>query len=434
MAKAWVQDLWVKDHIVRNEDGTIKQRLKPTSKQLQAIGKLPEEYRSKTYGRGSRWRANWFEQLQGKPVRKTADYATKAQAENKITEVKTSLASGSHVASSLRLQKVSAVADAWLRSKQKIRESSRKKYQDELDRYVLPKWGRRAIDSITSTEVEEWVDELRTGTAPHNFKIDRKQQPLRASAIKHVVRITFGAIMGYAVNKRWLTYSPVTGVELPDAEATDVDSQIIEPIELQALIEAAQTISVQDANILRVLGFAGLRIGEVFALQVEDWHNGVLTVRHTLSEAATGVKLAPPKSGASRSFPVAPIAAEALNEQVKDQPPNAYIFRNSKGGHLNVHNWRARVFGRTVDRAGLEVPGFTPHSLRHTAASMAISANANILIIQRMLGHKNPNITLETYSHLYPSDLNKIGDLIHQKYEEGLKATDRSLIDQRKDN
>ena len=47
----------------------------------------------------------------------------------------------------------------------------------------------------------------------------------------------------------------------------------------------------------------------------------------------------------------------------------------------------------------------TPHDLRHTAASLAISAGANVKVIQRMLGHKSAKVTLDTYVALSPMTL-----------------------------
>ncbi|WP_396837128.1 tyrosine-type recombinase/integrase [Mycobacterium sp. ITM-2016-00317] len=46
----------------------------------------------------------------------------------------------------------------------------------------------------------------------------------------------------------------------------------------------------------------------------------------------------------------------------------------------------------------------TPHDLRHTAASLAASAGAKVLALQRMLGHKPAKVTLDTYAHLFDTD------------------------------
>ncbi|MEJ9078197.1 tyrosine-type recombinase/integrase [Gordonia malaquae] len=49
-----------------------------------------------------------------------------------------------------------------------------------------------------------------------------------------------------------------------------------------------------------------------------------------------------------------------------------------------------------------------PHELRHTAASLAIAAGANIKAVQAMLGHARASITLDRYGHLYPADVEAI--------------------------
>lgn len=54
----------------------------------------------------------------------------------------------------------------------------------------------------------------------------------------------------------------------------------------------------------------------------------------------------------------------------------------------------------------------TPHDLRHSAASFAISAGANVKAVQRMLGHRDATMTLNTYAALFDRDLNSVADLM----------------------
>ncbi|MGB7423322.1 MAG: tyrosine-type recombinase/integrase, partial [Ornithinimicrobium sp.] len=56
------------------------------------------------------------------------------------------------------------------------------------------------------------------------------------------------------------------------------------------------------------------------------------------------------------------------------------------------------------------VPGLTPHELRHTAASLAVSAGASVLGVQRMLGHDKASTTLDVYSDLFDADLDAVAD------------------------
>ena len=50
----------------------------------------------------------------------------------------------------------------------------------------------------------------------------------------------------------------------------------------------------------------------------------------------------------------------------------------------------------------------TPHDLRHTAASLAIRAGANVKAVQRMLGHASAAMTLDVYAGLIPDDLDQV--------------------------
>ena len=55
-------------------------------------------------------------------------------------------------------------------------------------------------------------------------------------------------------------------------------------------------------------------------------------------------------------------------------------------------------------------PTITPHDLRHTAASLAISAGANVKAVQRMLGHASAAMTLDIYADLFEDDLDDVSD------------------------
>lgn len=53
-------------------------------------------------------------------------------------------------------------------------------------------------------------------------------------------------------------------------------------------------------------------------------------------------------------------------------------------------------------------PSITPHDLRHTAASLAVSAGANVEAVQRMLGHVKASMTLEAYTDVFDADLDDV--------------------------
>ena len=54
----------------------------------------------------------------------------------------------------------------------------------------------------------------------------------------------------------------------------------------------------------------------------------------------------------------------------------------------------------------------TAHDLRHTAASLAISAGANPKVVQRMLGHASAALTLDVYADLFECDLDAVAQSV----------------------
>jgi integrase len=67
----------------------------------------------------------------------------------------------------------------------------------------------------------------------------------------------------------------------------------------------------------------------------------------------------------------------------------------------------------------------TPHDLRHTAASLAVSAGANVKAVQRMLGHASAAMTLDVYADLFENDLDAVGtalDLAAQNAADALRT------------
>ncbi len=93
------------------------------------------------------------------------------------------------------------------------------------------------------------------------------------------------------------------------------------------------------------------------------------------------------------------------------RPSEAFLFPAPQGGVLRLRNWRRQVFDPAARAAGLD--GLTPHELRHTAASLAIAAGANIKAVQRMLGHKSAAMTLDVYSGLFEDDLDTVAERLN---------------------
>lgn len=105
-----------------------------------------------------------------------------------------------------------------------------------------------------------------------------------------------------------------------------------------------------------------------------------------------------PKDHQQRLVPVPRFLVD-LAESVAAKASHDLVFTTVRGAALRNLNFRRDVFDRAAIMAGLD--GLTPHELRHTAASPAVSAGANVKSIQRMLGHASAAMTLDVYSGLF---------------------------------
>ena len=97
------------------------------------------------------------------------------------------------------------------------------------------------------------------------------------------------------------------------------------------------------------------------------------------------------------------------------------LFPAPAGGILHSGNFRSRVFYPALERAMKNdptLPRVTIHDLRHTAASLAISAGANIKAVQRMLGHASAAMTLDVYADLFDDDLDSVAEALDSQATE----------------
>ena len=84
------------------------------------------------------------------------------------------------------------------------------------------------------------------------------------------------------------------------------------------------------------------------------------------------------------------------------------VFTAPEGNFMRYGNFIARQWHPALEFAGVERTGV--HILRHTCASLLVSAGAPIKAIQAQLGHSSAEMTLSRYSHLYPDDLDILAE------------------------
>lgn len=151
--------------------------------------------------------------------------------------------------------------------------------------------------------------------------------------------------------------------------------------------------------------FAGLRLGEASGLQVRDvdfLRRTIHVARQVQGDNRANTEVVPPKHGSER-FVYVPeellrIIARHV-EAVGAYGDEGWLF--SLGGHLLNRNAAGNQWRNVREAASLEE--FTLHDLRHFFASGLIAAGCDVVTVQRALGHATPSITLNTYSHLWPT-------------------------------
>ena len=159
-----------------------------------------------------------------------------------------------------------------------------------------------------------------------------------------------------------------------------------------------------------MLALTGLRFGELAGLRVKrvDVARRRLVIAEGLSEVGGRVVWSSPKTHRTRSVPVPRSLMSGLIDLCAGKAPDDPVFTSPKGDPLRLTNWRHRVFDPACRTAG--IVGLTPHDLRHTTASLAISAGANVKAVQRMLGHASAAMTLDVYAGLFSDDLDDVAD------------------------
>jgi integrase len=143
----------------------------------------------------------------------------------------------------------------------------------------------------------------------------------------------------------------------------------------------------RDAGrLVLVLGYCGLRFGEVAALRVGDVNLAARRIRVSRSVTnVTGMGLVEgaTKNHTARTVPVPKFLVSLLETEIGERADTELLFGSRRGGYLTVGEVRW-VFDPAAEAVGQD--GLTPHELRHTCASLAIAAGANVKVLQTLLG------------------------------------------------
>jgi integrase len=350
---------------------------------------------------GERWEVR-YRQPNGITSRKRG-FTTKRAAEDWDANNKVSINSGSYVAPSKGRAKVGDLAPGWLERKKATTEPSHSRMLESAWRvHVSPAWAGVPVNKVTTTGVKNWSATM-TGAG------------CSATTVLRALGVLAG-ILDDAVEDGRITKNRARGLDPKKREKPTKPKRKHIYLGHDEVARLADEAGEHRALIL-VLAYCGIRWGEAVALRVRhcDEVRKRLLVIDNAVQLGVDHAVGDPKDDEPREVPVPKFVLAELKKQMLGRAADDLIFGDG-ANYLPRPKSADGWFGGAVKRA--KVQRITPHDLRHTAASLAISAGANVLAVSRMLGHENPTVTLRTYADLFDADLDTVSaalDVAHRK-------------------
>jgi integrase len=258
------------------------------------------------------------------------------------------------------------------------------------------------VENVTAADDRDWINlRRRAGASPKTI------------ANYHGL---LSAIFKSAVREDVIARNPCDAVKLPpvdDDTESDEDKSFLTEAEFTLLLGA---IDADDRDFLLVAVGTGMRWGELTALKVKDvdldGEVPSLTVRRAWKSNGKGefalaqhgkYYLGKPKTKESRRrITLAPKVVEVLRQAAAGRGPDDLIFGAPRGGRLDQGNWYESRWQRGIalarERGLSKTPRF--HDLRHTHAAWLISAGVPLPVVQKRLGHKSIQVTVDVYGGL----------------------------------
>ncbi len=289
----------------------------------------------------------------------------------------------------------------WQRTVVHLRPKTRKIYDGNLRNHILPALGDCELAKLTPSMLRAWLSDLTA-------KKGRGDKPIAAGTVGQAYR-TLNRVLAAAVHDELIGRNPLQGVKPPRVEAQTM--RFLTHNDVATLVGA---VDARYRALVYVAAYTGLRAGELIALRRShvDLLRRTITVVEQVQYIDRHYVVSPPKSAAGRRSVAMPrFVADELEEHLRALPavgPEALVFPAPEGGYLHLENFRKRIWLPAVAQAGLAP--LRIHDLRHTCASLAIAAGADVKVLQRMLGHASAALTLDRYGHLMPGQAESVAE------------------------
>jgi len=322
---------------------------------------------------GARWFARYRDNA-GKEHAKRFEKKDDAQAWLDTETAK--LVTGTWIDPRTAKTTVAAWCEKWLATYAVNRDSTVRQAATHVKR-IVEYFGDRPLASIAPSDVKAWVVTLQA-------------DGLAVSTV-YALHGRLAQILGDAVLDKVIPSSPCSRRTSPPA-----------PKQIPHLATTEQVWALHDAigetfrPAVLLAAFAGLRLGEVAALRVEDvdFMRGVIHPKIQYPDR-------PLKTESSR-WPI-PIPRELVVELNRNptQRGSSTIVVGAFGRPVSNHTVY-EAFRLACEQVPGLPAGFRFHDLRHYYASFLIHSGLDVKTVQRRLRHASAKVTLDTYGHLWP--------------------------------
>ena len=312
----------------------------------------------------------------------------------------------------------------WLENthKRHVRPRTYERYREAVYLHIIPFLGKHQLQKLTVQHVQR-------------FYTKKEDEGLAPATIIYYHSVLHNAL-DTAV-KRGLVARNVCDLASPPHRKRFE----IQPLSGEQAQKLLTVIQGHKWEALFTLAIAtGLRRGELLGLKWQDinFTTGTLQVRRILSRVPTQavkrehvyVEAEPKTQKSRRNVVIASFALELLKQhrvqqlETKLQAGTAwqehdYVFCTLVGTHLGP-NHVVEEFKKLLKKA--ELPDIRFHDLRHSAASLLLTAGVHPKIVQEILGHTQISMTMDIYSHVLPGmqedAMNKLHDALKKKDED----------------
>ncbi len=226
-----------------------------------------------------------------------------------------------------------------------------------------------------------------------------KKKGLKTTSINRKI-VALKVFFKFLKREGYIEKNPTHGLELKKTFAIPPKVPKVEELEKLFLTIPRDSISgLRDYALFLTIYASGLRVSEACGLLIKDIKEEMILVKG--------------KGSKERIVPIAPIALQAIDEYLKRRhDEQKELFLDDRGTKIT----RFFVFKKLrfyLEKSGLQTL-ISPHGLRHAFATHLLDGEADLRLIQELLGHSSIKTT-DRYTHVANEKLLKAFDLFHPK-------------------